>query len=248
MTPGWPAERVDLGVKAETIDTDDPRTGLVRAVSTDLRSRTRPLSFFRSLTTPTRTRTRTRARAHARQPKIPVQPISAADALPLLQHLQGEPAPKAWVGGLGGARGGCLLHTTRFLPPTSQNQPTTIYPPYLHTTCTTHQPDAGLYKLGKGPIIAHLDIVVENRQAPVWNVLAPIKGSVEPDRAVILGNHRDAWVYGAVDPNSGTAALLEIARALGEMLRTGWRPRRSIILASWDAEEHCLGMSTSVAL
>lgn len=53
-----------------------------------------------------------------------------------------------------------------------------------------------------------------------------------------------AWVYGAVDPNSGTSALLEIGRALGEMLRTGWRPRRSIVLASWDAEEACLGGST----
>lgn len=124
--------------------------------------------------------------------------------------------------------------------------------PTTHTTNPTHHPlpppshaqnqtDAGLYKLGRGPIVAHLDIVVENRQSPVWNVLGTVRGSVEPDRHVILGNHRDAWVYGAVDPNSGTAALLEIARALGQMLRAGWRPRRSIVLASWDAEEHCLG-------
>lgn len=106
---------------------------------------------------------------------------------------------------------------------------------------TQNLTDTGLYKLGRGPVVAHLDIVVENRQSPVWNVLGTIRGSVEPDRHVILGNHRDAWVYGAVDPNSGTAALLEIARALGQMLRAGWRPRRSIVLASWDAEEHCLG-------
>ncbi|KAL6894218.1 hypothetical protein ACP4OV_008316 [Aristida adscensionis] len=59
----------------------------------------------------------------------------------------------------------------------------------------------------------------------------------EPDRYVILGNHRDAWTYGAVDPNSGTAALLDIARRLGIMLQSGWKPRRSIILCSWDAEE-----------
>uniref|UniRef100_A0A453M0L0 Peptidase M28 domain-containing protein n=1 Tax=Aegilops tauschii subsp. strangulata TaxID=200361 RepID=A0A453M0L0_AEGTS len=59
----------------------------------------------------------------------------------------------------------------------------------------------------------------------------------EPDRYVILGNHRDAWTYGAVDPNSGTAALLDVARRLGIMLRSGWTPRRTIILCSWDAEE-----------
>jgi len=93
-------------------------------------------------------------------------------------------------------------------------------------------------------VVAHLDLVVENRQAAVWNVICLVEGGVEPDRYVVLGNHRDAWVYGAVDPNSGTAALLEIGRALGQMVRAGWRPRRSIVLASWDAEEACLGGST----
>ena len=52
---------------------------------------------------------------------------------------------------------------------------------------------------------------------------------------IIIGNHRDAWVYGAVDPHTGTISLLEIARALGHLLKTGWRPRRTIVLASWDA-------------
>ena len=71
----------------------------------------------------------------------------------------------------------------------------------------------------------------------IHNVFAVIKGSEEADRYVLLGNHRDAWTYGAVDPNSGTAALLDIARRLSLLMRSGWRPRRTIILCSWDAEE-----------
>ncbi|KAI8502655.1 hypothetical protein Bbelb_193570 [Branchiostoma belcheri] len=63
-------------------------------------------------------------------------------------------------------------------------------------------------------------------------------GPARGDRYVILGNHRDAWTFGAVDPNSGTACLLEITRALGEMMRRGWRPRRTLMFVSWDAEEH----------
>jgi hypothetical protein len=77
----------------------------------------------------------------------------------------------------------------------------------------------------------------DKKLATIWNVFAIIKGYEEPDRYVILGNHRDAWTYGAVDPNSGTAALLNIARRLGIMLQSGWTPRRTIILCSWDAEE-----------
>lgn len=71
----------------------------------------------------------------------------------------------------------------------------------------------------------------------VENVFAVIKGSEEPDRFVLLGNHRDAWTYGAVDPGSGTAALLDIARRFSLLLHDGWTPRRTIILCSWDAEE-----------
>uniref|UniRef100_A0A453M0L9 glutamate carboxypeptidase II n=1 Tax=Aegilops tauschii subsp. strangulata TaxID=200361 RepID=A0A453M0L9_AEGTS len=75
------------------------------------------------------------------------------------------------------------------------------------------------------------------KMATIKDIFAVIKGREEPDRYVILGNHRDAWTYGAVDPNSGTAALLDVARRLGIMLRSGWTPRRTIILCSWDAEE-----------
>lgn len=73
--------------------------------------------------------------------------------------------------------------------------------------------------------------------AEIQDVFGLIRGREEPDRYIILGNHRDAWTYGAVDPHSGTAALLEIARRFGVMLRSGWRPQRTIIFCSWDAEE-----------
>lgn len=73
--------------------------------------------------------------------------------------------------------------------------------------------------------------------ATIQDIFAVIEGYEEPDRYVLLGNHRDAWTYGAVDPNSGTAALLDIARRLAFLMRLGWRPRRTIVLCSWDAEE-----------
>jgi N-acetylated-alpha-linked acidic dipeptidase len=78
----------------------------------------------------------------------------------------------------------------------------------------------------------------------IWNVVARIEGSEEPDRWVILGNHRDAWTFGAVDPNSGTTAMLEVGRGFGQLLKAGWKPRRTIILCSWDGEEYGLIGST----
>ncbi|XP_045795803.1 probable glutamate carboxypeptidase AMP1 isoform X2 [Trifolium pratense] len=77
----------------------------------------------------------------------------------------------------------------------------------------------------------------EKKLATIQNVFAVIKGSEEPDRHVLLGNHRDAWTYGAVDPSSGTAALLDLARRYSILLASGWKPRRTIVLCSWDAEE-----------
>ena len=72
------------------------------------------------------------------------------------------------------------------------------------------------------------------------NVMGYIRGEIEPDRYVMLGNHRDAWGFGAIDPSSGTANLIEVARVLGAKLRSGWRPRRTIVFLSWGAEEFAL--------
>ncbi|KAM3278692.1 hypothetical protein ACQJBY_046145 [Aegilops geniculata] len=91
--------------------------------------------------------------------------------------------------------------------------------------------------VGPGPTLVNFTYQEDRKMATIKDIFAVIKGREEPDRYVILGNHRDAWTYGAVDPNSGTAALLDVARRLGIMLQSGWTPRRTIILCSWDAEE-----------
>ncbi|XP_069165778.1 N-acetylated-alpha-linked acidic dipeptidase 2-like isoform X3 [Procambarus clarkii] len=77
-----------------------------------------------------------------------------------------------------------------------------------------------------------------------YNVIATIRGDVEPDRYVLLGNHRDAWGYGAADPSSGTSQMLETARVLGQLITEGWRPRRTLVFCSWGAEEYGLIGST----
>jgi N-acetylated-alpha-linked acidic dipeptidase len=103
------------------------------------------------------------------------------------------------------------------------------------------------YHIGPGPAEVDFDTQMDYKIRPVWNVIATLPGTVEPDRWILLGNHRDAWVYGAVDPGSGTAATLETCRALGAAVKQGWKPKRSIVYASWDAEEYGLVGSTEWA-
>jgi N-acetylated-alpha-linked acidic dipeptidase len=103
------------------------------------------------------------------------------------------------------------------------------------------------YHVGPGPAEVRLSVRMDYKIRPIWNVIATIPGTVEPDRWVMIGNHRDAWVYGAVDPSSGTAATLEMCRALGEAVKHGWKPRRTLVYASWDAEEYGLVGSTEWA-
>lgn len=100
------------------------------------------------------------------------------------------------------------------------------------------------YHLGPGPVQIRLRVEMETADGRIWNVISRIPGRDFPDQWVILGNHRDAWLYGAGDPSSGTAAFLEIGRALGAQLKGGWRPRRTLILANFDAEEMTLGGAT----
>lgn len=93
------------------------------------------------------------------------------------------------------------------------------------------------YHLGAGPATVRMNVRMSRTVRPIWNVVGKIRGTQSPEEIVLVGNHRDAWAYGGVDPNSGTTSMLEMARGLGVLLRQGWRPRRSIWLASWDAEE-----------
>ena len=81
-------------------------------------------------------------------------------------------------------------------------------------------------------------------EQPIWNVLGKITGIEQSEKSVIIGNHRDAWVYGAVDPGSGTAAMLELVTIFGDLVQRGWRPLRTIEFASWDGEEYNLIGST----
>jgi len=136
-------------------------------------------------------------------PKIPMVPLSAADASEILMRLDGPAVAKGWQGGLS-------------------------FP----------------YHLGGEAVKVHLQLEMENRVTPIWDVIGSIRGSEEPEKLVILSNHHDAWVYGAVDPASGTASMLETARALGRLVREGFQPRRTILLGSWDAEEYTLTGST----
>ena len=103
------------------------------------------------------------------------------------------------------------------------------------------------YHVGAGPAKVHLKLAFDWSTRPLYNVIARIDGSEFPDEWIIHGNHHDAWVNGASDPTSGNVALMETARGLGELLKRGWRPKRTIILASWDGEEWGLLGSTEWA-
>ena len=100
------------------------------------------------------------------------------------------------------------------------------------------------YHVGPGPSKVKMHLKQDYQYRTIWDVIGRIRGSEFPDEWVVAGNHRDAWVYGAVDPNSGTAAMLESVRGLGELLKSGWKPKRTMIIASWDAEEEGLIGST----
>lgn len=138
--------------------------------------------------------------------KIPVLPISYADARPLLAALEGPVVPPAWRGAL----------------------PIT-------------------YHFGPGPARVHLAISSAWGLETLYDVIAKIPGAHSPDEWVVRGNHRDGWVFGAWDPLSGHVAMLAEAKAIGALLKTGWKPQRTLIYASWDGEEPGLLGSTEWA-
>jgi N-acetylated-alpha-linked acidic dipeptidase len=95
-----------------------------------------------------------------------------------------------------------------------------------------------------GSVKVHLRVDMDTSVQPYTVVEARIRGSEFPDEWVLLGNHRDAWAFGGVDPSSGTASMLELSRALGELKKSGMRPRRTLVICSWDGEEYALTGST----
>ena len=103
------------------------------------------------------------------------------------------------------------------------------------------------YHVGPGPTKVKLHVKQDYQYRTIWDVIGKVRGSEWPDEWVVAGNHRDAWVYGAVDPNSGTAAMLESVHGVGELLKSGWKPKRTMIFGSWDGEEEGLIGSTEWA-
>ena len=103
------------------------------------------------------------------------------------------------------------------------------------------------YRVGAGPATVHLRLQHEWKSRPLYNVIARIPGATRPDEWLIYGNHHDAWVNGADDPISGAVSLMETARGFGELLKSGWRPQRTVVFALWDGEEWGLLGSTEWA-
>jgi N-acetylated-alpha-linked acidic dipeptidase len=103
------------------------------------------------------------------------------------------------------------------------------------------------YRIGPGGTEVHLDVQNTFQVRKLWDVTVTIPGSERPDQEVVLGAHHDAWVYGSDDNLSGTENVLQIGRALGKLLEQGWRPKRTVVLATWDGEEYGLFGSTEYA-
>jgi N-acetylated-alpha-linked acidic dipeptidase len=100
------------------------------------------------------------------------------------------------------------------------------------------------YHVGPGPARVKMHLKQDYQFRTLWDVIGRVRGSELPNEWVVSGNHRDAWVYGAVDPNSGTAAMLESVHGIGELLKSGWKPKRTLVYCSWDGEEEGLMGST----
>ncbi|RSL68390.1 hypothetical protein CEP54_002807 [Fusarium duplospermum] len=96
----------------------------------------------------------------------------------------------------------------------------------------------------KSPIVRLKNIQDEEEKQPIWNVYGRINGMEQTSKSIIIGNHRDSWAFGATDPHSGTAVMIEMARIFGDLVQRGWRPLRTIEFMSWDAEEYNLIGST----
>lgn len=157
-----------------------------------------------------------------------------------------------------------LPEAKRITDPAKMNQPSIPSNPLsykdagpileaLDGPATPHDWQGGLpftYHLGgTGAVKVHMHLEQDYQLRTIWDVIGTIDGAdpAEKENWVIAGNHRDAWVYGAVDPNSGTAAMLETVHGLGELLKQGWRPKRRVVICSWDAEEEGLIGSTEWA-
>jgi N-acetylated-alpha-linked acidic dipeptidase len=162
-------------------------------------------------------------------PKIMSVPLSWRDARPILEALGGPAAPSSWQGGI---------------PPSTPTSDLKLRPQPPTSSSDLAGKSKITYRISGGLATVHLRVKNDDKIRPIWTVTGRITGTTAPEQLVIVGNHRDAWVYGGVDPSSGTASLMELARSLGTLATQGTRPRRTIVFASWDAEEFSLTSST----
>ena len=100
------------------------------------------------------------------------------------------------------------------------------------------------YHVGPGPSKIKMHLKQDYQYRTLWDVIGKVRGTELPEEWVVAGNHRDAWVYGAVDPNSGTASMLESVHGIAALLKSGWKPKRTMVFCSWDGEEEGLMGST----
>jgi N-acetylated-alpha-linked acidic dipeptidase len=187
-------------------------------------------------------------------PDGPMRPASAIQrgSVLFLSHVPGDPSTPGWPSTSGAKR---LTREEMTNVPKIPSLPIAYAEAekMLRRLGGARVPDdwqGGLpfsYHIGPGAVRVAMEVRMDEGLKPIYNVIGRIRGSVEPEKLVIAGNHRDAWNHGAVDPNSGTAAQIELARGLAAAMKTGWRPKRTIVLASWDAEEYGLVGSTEWA-
>uniref|UniRef100_A0A8C3YD30 N-acetylated-alpha-linked acidic dipeptidase 2 n=1 Tax=Catagonus wagneri TaxID=51154 RepID=A0A8C3YD30_9CETA len=163
-----------------------------------------------------------------------------------------QPYPKGWnLPGTGVQRGN-VLNLNGAGDPLTPGYPAKEYAFRLDVEDGVGIPQIPVHPIGYNDaeiILRKVKMHVHNinKITRIYNVIGAIRGSVEPDRYIILGGHRDSWVFGGIDPTSGAAVLQEVVRSFGKLMSKGWRPRRTIIFASWDAEEFGLLGSTEWA-
>uniref|UniRef100_A0A8C6IT37 Glutamate carboxypeptidase 2 n=1 Tax=Melopsittacus undulatus TaxID=13146 RepID=A0A8C6IT37_MELUD len=163
-----------------------------------------------------------------------------------------DPYPNGWNLPGGGAQRGNILNLNGAGDPLTPGYPAKEYTYRLDKAHGVGLPKIPVHPIGYDDaetLLRKVKMHIHNNNEVrrIYNVIGIIKGTVEPDRYVILGGHRDSWVFGGIDPQSGAAVVHEIVRSFGKLKRKGWRPRRTVIFASWDAEEFGLFGSTEWA-
>ena len=180
-------------------------------------------------------------------PKGPYRPRTGVQrgSIMFISHLVGDPLTPGWAATKGARR--LRREECAWLPkipcmPISWGNAHRIFAAMGgHNVSTAWQGGCPTtYHTGPGPVKIKMLVLMDEKVRPIWNVVGRLRTEETGSKYVLVGNHRDAWVYGANDPNTGSAVSLESMRALGALVGKGWQPRVEIRYASWDAEEQGL--------